>query len=588
LRFRFLPAMIVPVVLGEAPLRSVTRLSALVFALAITLGSADAAQRRAKPEPPPPPPQFKVDGPTRPMAMERIGLTVPPSTVLGEFVVHPFCATNSFPIVMSDAIKDAASANFIDVFMQEAALAGYQLAGHQSSADLFSPGDARKPELVVGAAIVGAKQKGCGQNIFGMINITMDSSITVDWQVFDPLEKKLVYRVTKEGTAKLKQQLAAETIPTQAALAAFRESAKALLSDAGFAAAVKVPNAGGSPSTQPQSAPSVEIPRVPLRTAAFRDQIPELRHQVVTILTGDGSGSGFYVADGLVMTNHHVIKGYKRVKIRFYGGREIPGEVVTSHARRDVALVLAPGGGMLGLPLQFDRPNVGASVYVIGSPLGKEQEGSVSGGIISAHRVEDGLPLLQSDTTINPGNSGGPMFDDKGNVVAIVVAGFGELDSGVNFFIPIDDAFRTIGLGVQGGLPRPAPPQLASAGGRRIQVSMYPASGPLQKIGKTQAITGDVGGVGTTGTFSFKRPDGVSCEGRWTTLPAKPAVGSLLDTHRDIVGIGSDPTGMVGGLATGNCSNGGSFQAEYYVVPTVDSGFGAATDSDGNIYKVIF
>ncbi|MCA0202303.1 MAG: hypothetical protein LCH56_15965, partial [Proteobacteria bacterium] len=111
---------------------------------------------------------------------------------------------------------------------------------------------------------------------------------------------------------------------------------------------------------------------------------------------------------------------------------------------------------------------------------------------------------------------------------------------------------------------------------------------PLQKSGKTQPITGDVGGVGTTGTFSFKRPDGVSCEGRWTTLPAKPAVGSLLDTHRDIVGIGSDPTGMVGGLANGACSNGGSFQAEYYVVPTVDSGFGAATDSDGNIYKVIF
>jgi len=55
-----------------------------------------------------------------------------------------------------------------------------------------------------------------------------------------------------------------------------------------------------------------------------------------------------------------------------------------------------------------------------------------------------------------------------------------------------------------------------------------------------------------------------------------------------VVGIAADPAGMVGGLAIGACSNGGSFQAEYYVVPGVDSGFGAATDSDGNVYKVIF
>jgi len=575
-------------------LRSSVRPVALVFALMFAVTSAEAAQRRSKPEAPPPPaPQFKVDRPTRPFAMERIGLTVPASTVLGEFVVHPFCVTNAYPILMSDAIKDAATGNFIDVFMQEAGAAGYLLGGQKSSADLFSPGDEKRPELIIGAAIVGAKQKGCGQNIFGMINITMDTSITVDWQVFDPLEKKLVYRVTKEGTTKMKQQLAAETIATQAALAAFRESAKSLLSDADFVAAVAVAGAAGAaaPVLQPQAAPSVEIPRVALRTAAFREQIPELRHQVVTILTGDGSGSGFYVADGLIITNHHVIEGHTRVKVRFYGGREIPGEVVTSDARRDIALVLAPGGGMTGLPIQFDRPAVGAPVFVIGSPLGQEQEGTVTAGVVSAYRTHENAPYVQADVVTNPGNSGGPMFDDKGNVVAIVVSGLERngAGTGLNFFIPVDDAFRVLGLGVKGvQFAPPQAAQLASAGGRSIQVSLYPAGGPLQRSGKTQPITGTVGGVGTTGTFAFTRPDGVNCDGRWTTLQSKPAAGSLLDKHRDVLGIAANPGGMVGGLALGACSNGGSFQAEYYVVPTVDSGFGAATDSDGNIYKVIF
>ncbi|MGE4064466.1 MAG: S1C family serine protease [Rhodospirillaceae bacterium] len=575
--------------------RMVPRLPALALALVFTITAADAAQRRAKPEPPPPPPQFKVDGPTRPMAMERIALTVPSGTALGEIIIHPFCITNSYPLTMNDAFGGAKTDSFIDAFMQEADAAGYALAGRQNSADLFTPGGQQRPELIVGGAIVAAKQNGCGQNIFGMINITIDSSVTVDWQVFDPLEKKLLFRATKEGTTKLKKQLAADTIPTEAALAAFRESAKALLSDSGFVAALRLPasnGAGGSttPAPQPQSAPDLVIPRVPLRTLAFKDQIPELRHQVVTIFTGDSMGSGFYVADGLVMTNNHVIEGHKAVKIRFFGGREISGDVVAANAQRDVALIRAPGGGMLGLPVQFDRPQVGSTVYVIGSPQVQQLEGTVTSGIVSAYRVEDGRPILQSDVAVTHGNSGGPMFDDKGNVVALVVAGLEPEGSqiGLNFFIPVDDAFRVLGVGVDGHSLSPAAANLASAGGRRIQVSMYPASGPLQKTGKTQPITGNVGGVGTSGTFTFTRPDGVNCDGKWTTLQSKPASGSLLDKHRDVVGISANPEGMVGGLAIGACSNGGSFQAEYYVVPNIDSGFGAATDSDGNIYKVIF
>lgn len=566
----------------------------LTFLLACVLAaaSAEAAQSRSRrEEPPPPAPQFKVDGPTRPLAMERIALTVPPSTVLGEFVIHPFCITNAYPITLADAFNAASSSSFIDAFTQEAIAAGYTVAGQQSSADLFTPGDRQRPELQVGAAIVGASQKGCGQNIFGMINITMDSSISVDWQVFDPLERKMVFRATNQGTTKLKKQLAADTIPTEAALAAFREAAKAILADANFVAALKLPDTAGAeaPAAQPQAAPAAqEIPRVPLRTIAFRDQIPDLRQQVVTVLTGDGSGSGLYVADGLVMTNHHVIEGHRAVKIRFFGSREIPGEVVASDARRDVALIRAPGGGMLGLPLQVERPSVGAPVYVIGSPHGQSQEGTVTAGIVSAYRMHNGGPVLQSDVTVNPGNSGGPMFDDRGNVVALVSYGLRDSE-GLNFFIPIDDALATLGIAVAGLTPAPAAaaPQ-AAASTRTIQVSMYPADGPLQKSGNVRPITGNVGGVGTAGTFAFARPDGVTCDGRWTSLQSKPQEGSLIDKHRDVVGIAANPEGMVGGLAIGACSNGGSFQAEYYVVPGIDSGFGAATDSDGNIYKVIF
>lgn len=578
-------------------LRFSSRPLALVAALAFTVTSADAAQRRAKPEPPPP--QFKVDGPTRPMAMERIALTIPENVTVATVKIFSAQAGEYRDVALSvaDFFPGTPTANYVDIFTKEATLAGYQLAGRQGSSDLFNSVEEKRPELIIGAAITGLTAGGSfvPNRIFGP-DSTIEGTVTIDWQVFDPLEKRLIYRITNKGNAKLERQSIETNLPAEMALEAFRDASKSILADPGFVVALKLPAAASTEGPSEEgaalaAAPIGQVPRLPLRSAPFREHIPELRHQVVTVITGDGIGSGFYVADGLIMTNHHVIEGHRSVKIRFFGGREIPGEVVASHARRDVAMVKAPGGGMLGLPIQFDRPQIGAPVYVIGTPRSQDLEGTVTAGIVSAYRLQDDGPILQSDVVVNQGNSGGPMFDDKGNVVALVVAGRVEkgVPIGLNFFIPVDDAFRSLGISVAGLTPAPARmEQLAAAGGRLIQVSMYPAAGPLQKSGKVQPITGNVGGVGGAGTFAFTRHDGVTCDGKWTTLQAKPASGSLLDKHRDVVGIAANPEGMVGGLAIGVCSNGGSFQAEYYVVPNVDSGFGAATDSDGNIYKVIF
>lgn len=555
----------------------------LALGLAAALAPAQAAQRK---EAEPPAPQFTVDGPTRLLGFEKAVLTIPSSTVLGEYSLESLCS-NPKPLYISDVFSGMSAKDYADVFILEAKAADYQLAGRQGSGDLFGGSDERRPDLIVGAAITGLKEKVCARRFLNIFNLTLDATITIDWQVFDPLQRQTVFRTTNQGTVQLKKDQLAGTIPAEGALEAFRAAAKDILADPGFVAALKIPGAAAS-----QSQPAVsrtEIPQVPLRTVAFGDQIPDLRRQVVTVITGEATGSGFYIADGLVVTNHHVVEGYKNLKLRFFGGREILGEVLMSDPRRDVALIKAPGGGMLGLPVRLDRPPVGAQVFVIGSPLGEEQEGTITSGIVSAYRVRDSGPVLQSDVAVTHGNSGGPMFDDKGNVVALVVAGLMPegVQIGLNFFIPVDDALRTLGVSIA-GVPMPQAARVPDTGQRAIQVSMYPADGPLKKSGRTQAVPGTVAGVGTAGTFTFNRPDGVSCDGRWTTLESKPQSGSLMDKYRDAVGIAADPAGMVGGLAIGSCSNGGTFQAEYYVVPGIDSGFGAAADSDGNIYKVIF
>ena len=69
-------------------------------------------------------------------------------------------------------------------------------------------------------------------------------------------------------------------------------------------------------------------------------------------------------------------------------------------------------------------------------------------GIISGYREENNKTLIQSDVSIRPGNSGGPLVDKSGHVVGIAVSGIiiNQASQSINFFIPIDDALKTLGI----------------------------------------------------------------------------------------------------------------------------------------------
>ncbi len=311
---------------------------------------------------------------------------------------------------------------------------------------------------MVGAAILSLKEEGCfdkqTENQFSTAETQLVARMLVVWQVFDPLEKKLLFRVTTEGSAKVKMRTTQRDIVLKVTRDAFGNAAKIALSDPNFVEAVKDTRArppstkngelfpeANSSAAAPASANTALIAQIPLSTKDFRQQ-------VVTILTPGGTGSGFYIADGLLLTNHHVIAGYTDVKVRFFGGREIAAQVITSNAKRDVALVKTEVQAFHGLPLRAEPPPETSPVYVIGSPLGEKQEGSISSGIVSGFRNEADGPYIQSDVGVTHGNSGGPMFDDKGNVIALTV--LGKLSDGqatqVNFFIPIADALKVLAI----------------------------------------------------------------------------------------------------------------------------------------------
>ena len=161
-----------------------------------------------------------------------------------------------------------------------------------------------------------------------------------------------------------------------------------------------------------------------------------------------GQGSGFIVsADGLILTNAHVVKDAKEVTVRLADRREFSAKVLGSDVATDIAVLRINAQGLptvrLGDPKLLQ---VGDPVLAIGAPYGLEQ--TATAGIVSAKGRslpgDAAVPFIQTDAAVNPGNSGGPLFDAAGNVVGINAQIYSRTGGfqGVSFAIPVDVALR--------------------------------------------------------------------------------------------------------------------------------------------------
>jgi serine protease Do len=171
--------------------------------------------------------------------------------------------------------------------------------------------------------------------------------------------------------------------------------------------------------------------------------------------TDDGAsgvlGSGFVIrADGLIVTNRHVIAGARTVRVRLSDARELPAKIIGADAVTDIALLKIATGNLPALRLGSSQAvSVGDAVIAIGNPFGLGQ--SVSAGIISARArtLEDDpyIDFLQTDAAINRGNSGGPLLSVDGTVIGVTSAIFSPSGGsvGLGFAIPAETVAAVIG-----------------------------------------------------------------------------------------------------------------------------------------------
>ena len=137
-------------------------------------------------------------------------------------------------------------------------------------------------------------------------------------------------------------------------------------------------------------------------------------------------GSGFVVdADGLIVTNHHVVRAATTIRVGLMDGSTYDAAVVGVDPATDLALLSVEASDLPTIEMSRSVcPRVGDSVIAVGNPFGYDH--TVTAGIISAaHRDLEIGPyddFLQTDASINPGNSGGPLFDMAGQVVGVATA----------------------------------------------------------------------------------------------------------------------------------------------------------------------
>ncbi|MFH1354327.1 MAG: trypsin-like peptidase domain-containing protein [bacterium] len=181
----------------------------------------------------------------------------------------------------------------------------------------------------------------------------------------------------------------------------------------------------------------------------FSFRVPQYR-QKGTEKKEVGGGSGFLIsADGLIVTNKHVVEQDDVDYTVFMNdGQKYDAVVVARDPSNDLAVIKISGGELPYLELgNSGELKAGQTVIAIGNALA-EFRNTVSVGVISglARSITAGNGLgqseqlegvIQTDAAINPGNSGGPLLDLDGKVVGVNVA-MAQGSENIGFSLPID------------------------------------------------------------------------------------------------------------------------------------------------------
>ncbi len=180
------------------------------------------------------------------------------------------------------------------------------------------------------------------------------------------------------------------------------------------------------------------------RNLPFQFQMPEPQERGPV----RGVGSGFIVgADGIILTNAHVVDDADEVTVKLTDKREFTAKVLGVDKTTDIAVLKIAAHNLPYVRIGDPKATkVGEWVVAIGQPFGFEN--TVTAGIVSAKSRslpgDSYVPFIQTDAAVNPGNSGGPLFNLRGEVIGVNSQIFSRSGGfqGLAFAVPIDVAMQ--------------------------------------------------------------------------------------------------------------------------------------------------
>lgn len=194
------------------------------------------------------------------------------------------------------------------------------------------------------------------------------------------------------------------------------------------------------------SIPAIEFLKVSTRLSAQED-IKTYKKSVVEVSTGSSKGTGFSIsADGLIVTNAHVIEDTHTLSVIFPEEGIMQAKLVQSYPDVDLAILQVTGDELPSLPLAEDPSySQNEHVYFIGNPLaftGIANEGT----LLESTYLEDWQePVMMMKAPVYRGNSGSPVLNNHGEVIGIVFATMKKEPYGqVGLFVPVQELHRIL------------------------------------------------------------------------------------------------------------------------------------------------
>jgi serine protease Do len=412
------------------------------IALAVCGAGCGAMAHAADIDPSKPQPQGVSKTPTRIelpaggrlLELSRWKATILPNDVVGELKSGVFCS-DKVPLQYTKKIDEWLHFAVGKSFIGEAVRYGFSTP--EDSISVFDDKGDKGADFRVGATLLALDYRECGREAQ-----SGSAYSKVKWEVFSVRRQQVIYTGTLENTFATDKEITEKEF--DAGLT--RVIVDNLLADPAFVAVIQ---SGGTPAVAP-AAPLAALQLDPGQTvtSGVDKGASRILSAVATVESGLGSGTAFYISqDGYLLTNQHVVENDKFVRVKLSTGRSLVGEVVRIDKQRDVALLRTDPVAIEALALRTDGGTIGEPVFAIGSPFGQILSGTITRGVLSARRIFEGVPFLQSDVALNPGNSGGPLIDAAGRVIGIST--IGTEAQGINLFIPIDDVLDKLSLSLQ-------------------------------------------------------------------------------------------------------------------------------------------